>query len=314
MEIRQLSRVDLNLLIALDALLEECNVSRAAERLFITQPAMSKTLTRLRALFNDPLFTRAPHGMKPTPRAMEIKQALPAVLESIRDLIVPQHFEPAHFRGEITVALSEYIGLGILPPLMEKLQEEAPHLRIRNVTRVENQLEQLAEGNIDFSIHIARQSYSPDFNNDALCLVTPLVLGRAEHPLQGRTQLSWNDIAAWPQVHLYIPDLEQIALQQDSAFYKLERDIEGVFQTTHMLTAMEILKRTNCLMMGPPFLPYILSTTEIKPLALPEDYNLCLNYRMVTHRRTDNSAVHQWLKEKIKEVASTLARFSHTEV
>ena len=71
METRELSRIDLNLLISLQVLLEEQNVSRAAERLFITQPAMSKTLARLREVFDDALFTRSSHGMRPTPRAPE---------------------------------------------------------------------------------------------------------------------------------------------------------------------------------------------------------------------------------------------------
>ena len=77
MDTRELAKIDLNLLISLQVLLEEHNVSRAAERLYITQPAMSKTLSRLRTVFNDPLFTRCSHGMQPTPRAMEIALGLP---------------------------------------------------------------------------------------------------------------------------------------------------------------------------------------------------------------------------------------------
>ncbi len=70
MDIRQIARIDLNLLIALQVLLEERNVSRAAERLYITQPAMSKTLGRLREVFDDPLFIRSSHGVRPTPKTL----------------------------------------------------------------------------------------------------------------------------------------------------------------------------------------------------------------------------------------------------
>lgn len=76
MDTRTLARIDLNLLVALQVLLEERNVSKAAERLFITQSAMSKTLGRLRELFDDPLFTRSSHGMVPTPRALDIQKKL----------------------------------------------------------------------------------------------------------------------------------------------------------------------------------------------------------------------------------------------
>ena len=76
MEIRDLGRLDLNLLVALEAMLEERSVSRAAERLFITQSAMSKTLGRLRELFNDPLFVRKGAAMMPTPRAEQLEASL----------------------------------------------------------------------------------------------------------------------------------------------------------------------------------------------------------------------------------------------
>ena len=82
MDIRELGRLDLNLLVALEALIEEGSVSRAAERLYITQSAMSKTLGRLRELFDDPLFIRRGSGMVPTPRAAsgeEPRRAMKAV-------------------------------------------------------------------------------------------------------------------------------------------------------------------------------------------------------------------------------------------
>ena len=84
MDTRDLSKIDLNLLISLQVLLEERSVSRAAERLFITQPAMSKTLARLRAVFDDDLFTRSSHGMQPTPRALELSAGLSAIIGDIR--------------------------------------------------------------------------------------------------------------------------------------------------------------------------------------------------------------------------------------
>ena len=83
MDAKLLSRVDLNLLVALQVLIEEQSVTRAAERLFITQPAMSKTLQRLRELFDDPLFIRSGRGLVPTPRAVELEKKLPLVLSSM---------------------------------------------------------------------------------------------------------------------------------------------------------------------------------------------------------------------------------------
>ena len=83
MDLKELSRIDLNLLISLQILLDERNVSKAAQRLYITQPAMSKTLSRLRKVFNDPLLTRHAGAMQPTPRALELQPHLFTVLQQI---------------------------------------------------------------------------------------------------------------------------------------------------------------------------------------------------------------------------------------
>ena len=104
MDTRELARIDLNLLISLQVLLEEGSVSRAAERLFITQPAMSKTLSRLRHLFGDQLFTRTRHGMQPTPRAEQLVSGLAEVLGDIGQLLAQPGFDPHSFKGEITLA------------------------------------------------------------------------------------------------------------------------------------------------------------------------------------------------------------------
>src|SRR5210317_927284 len=99
MDIHRLARTDLNLLVALEALLEERNVSRAAERLYITQSAMSKTLGRLRELFDDPLFIRKAGEMVPTPRALQLAEHLPALLLAVQAMIRPVEFNPLTYDG-----------------------------------------------------------------------------------------------------------------------------------------------------------------------------------------------------------------------
>src|SRR5437764_10098094 len=91
---KPLHEVDLNLLVALDALLTEQNVTRAARRLEITQPAMSHTLQRLRALLQDPLFVRTPRGVTPTPRALELKAPVEELLSGFAQLLERGEFDP----------------------------------------------------------------------------------------------------------------------------------------------------------------------------------------------------------------------------
>ena len=91
---KDITQLDLNLLKALDALLDECNVTRAASRLGVTQPAMSGMLTRLRENFGDPLFVRAKHGIVPTQRALELSAPLKQVISQIGALLQPPNFDP----------------------------------------------------------------------------------------------------------------------------------------------------------------------------------------------------------------------------
>jgi len=297
---RELAKTDLNLLISLQVLLEECNVSRAAERLFITQPAMSKTLSRLRALFDDPLFTRVGHGMRPTPRALELATALEQVLGDIRQLLSARPFEPASFQGEVSLALSEYLGVALLPPLMAKLAVAAPQLYVRVITRVENQLEELALGRLDFAIHIRQANYGDDYRVAELGGSAPAILVREGHPLAGQ-QVDWELLARFPRIRLYVTDSEQVELQRLTAGTAAEdRLSHGTLEISHLLTALEVLRQTDYFMPAPAFVLLNRHTSEgIAALPFPHASEFSIDYALVSHRRTANSPLHNWLWEQI---------------
>ena len=120
MNLSRLAKIDLNLLVALHILLEEGSVSKAASKLSITQPAMSKTLGRLRETFDDPLFVRSKRGVQPTPRALGLAAELKVTLEQIDGLLDAGEFLPVAYKGEITLAISEYVGFTLLPPALSK--------------------------------------------------------------------------------------------------------------------------------------------------------------------------------------------------
>ena len=308
MDARELLKFDLNLLISLQVMLEERNVSRAAERLFITQPAMSKTLSRLRAVFDDPLFTRSSHGMQPTPRAQQLARHLETVLHDIQQLVTSNPFRPETYQGEITVALSEYIGIGVLPQLMARLQFMAPGLTLKSITRVEHQLDQLAAGTLDFAIHIRHRGYTDDFICHSLGGNPPVILAREAHPLTGH-QLTWDDISQYPIIRLYISDLEELEIfRSEETFGRMrEEQRAGNFETSHLLTALEVLRNTDFLMPGPPFV--LRNPTvgyKIQALPFPEEVTFHVEYMLVRHRRTEKSEVHNWLWQQILEVITDL--------
>ena len=149
-----ISRVDLNLLVYLDVLLSECSVSRAADRLGITQPAMSNGLRRLRDLFDDPLLVRTSNGMQPTERASELKPLLQDALVLLEKAVQPKaEFDAANSERIFRVMASDYSEATILPLVLDKLAELAPGISLDVLTPSDVSFEDLEQGKVDMAIN-----------------------------------------------------------------------------------------------------------------------------------------------------------------
>lgn len=147
--------IDLNLLVALDALLDTRNVTRAAERLSLTQPTVSGMLTRLRAAFGDKLFVRAQHGIVPTPRALALATPLKRLLADAAVLTAPTRFDPATARMTFTIATTDYMQLAVVAPFVSALRRQAPEIKVAVRTLTVAELpHQLARGDCDLAITI----------------------------------------------------------------------------------------------------------------------------------------------------------------
>jgi len=126
---RHITQADLNLLTALDVLLEERNVTRAADQLGLTQPAVSRILGRLRATFGDPLFVRTSRGLTPTERAREIAGPLRQNIEGLERLLLERpKFDPAGAQRRFRVAAVDYAQVTLVAPLLRRLSAEAPRI------------------------------------------------------------------------------------------------------------------------------------------------------------------------------------------
>jgi DNA-binding transcriptional LysR family regulator len=125
-----LSSLDLNLLVALDALLLEANVSRAAMRIHLSQPATSHALQRLRDLIGDPLLVRVGARMELTPRAQALRGPLAQALDQVRGLFVPDDFDATRSERQFRLMMPDLAVELLMPPLMEKITQVAPNLRI----------------------------------------------------------------------------------------------------------------------------------------------------------------------------------------
>ena len=147
-----LRALDLNLLVSLHALISERNVTRAAAELGTSQPAMSRTLARLRELFDDPLLVRVGRSMQPTPRALGLFEELSEVLGRAHALFEAPEFDPSSATGEIRFAAPDIVVLMLVPELLRRLAREAPQLRLRVVDWDYRFIEQLESGDVDLTI------------------------------------------------------------------------------------------------------------------------------------------------------------------
>jgi DNA-binding transcriptional LysR family regulator len=149
-----MKRIDLNLLVSLEALLVERNVTRAAARLHMSQPALSAQLNRLRDLFKDPLLVPAHRGMAPTAKALELIGPLRASLDQLRGTLQGHDsFSPATAELTISIACTDYVEAVVVAPLIVALRERAPKIRLAVHRFAPPRLaQQLADGDIDLAI------------------------------------------------------------------------------------------------------------------------------------------------------------------
>ncbi|MDA9825998.1 LysR family transcriptional regulator [Porticoccaceae bacterium] len=149
-----ISRVDLNLLVYLDVLLRECNVTRAAEELGISQPAMSNSLRRLRDLFGDPILVRTSDGMTPTDRALELQPMVRKVLSAAEQVILPKtEFEPLASNRIFRIMASDYTESTLLPVLLRQLRQQAPNIRLDIMTPSDVSFHDVERGKVDMVIN-----------------------------------------------------------------------------------------------------------------------------------------------------------------
>lgn len=149
-----LRHVDLNLLVYLDVVLREKNVTRAAEQLGITQPAMSNSLKKLRKLFGDPLLVRSSEGMTPTEFALQLHPRIRELLDSIAQLLEPKsEFRPYSTSRVFRIMVSDYAEATLIPHLVKALRSEAPKVVLDFLTPSDVSYRDMEQGRVDLAIN-----------------------------------------------------------------------------------------------------------------------------------------------------------------
>jgi DNA-binding transcriptional LysR family regulator len=313
--IDRLSRIDLNLLLALKVLLETRNVTHAAEHLYITQSAMSRTLKRLRDLFSDPLLVRVSRNFVLTPKAEALLIPLLQLLNRLDDFIFSESFDPSVAKGEIKIAAPPYVMGDIIIKLTDSINREAPGLDIiaQNILGeydpVNGHIEMLRIGMLDFAIFYERPEHA-DFKVETLQNVAMKYWMRRGPPLEILEHVSVRELFAYPVVVVNSPGIGSRRLLD------VDRDLAGMgvrrraaLQTSSLLIALELVYRTDTMIIAVNNLSeFKLIQGRLVSRALPDDMpaNKLENcFYMIQHRRTEFSPLHVWIGQKIKALAGT---------
>ncbi|PVZ20553.1 MULTISPECIES: LysR family transcriptional regulator [unclassified Pseudomonas] len=298
--------IDLNLLAAFNALMNERNVTRAATQVGVSQPAMSAALSRLRKLLGDPLFLRSPEGLLPTPRARELAEPIAQALNQIKTALVKAPaFIPADAVFTVNLGLSDYPAFVLLPRLLQTLSDHAPNLSV-NVHAFNDRdhaVDMLDAGVIDAAVGVLPS------HQDGRILTRPILrdafvtLIAHSHPAARRamdidTYLSLTHVLASPEGERH--GLVDQALAQLGKQRKLAVTLPQMFAVPAIIASSgmtaTVLKRIALssptggkLALFPP------------PVALPE-----ITFHLIWHRRADGNPAQEWFRAMIESVASEL--------
>lgn len=182
--VNNLRRVDLNLLVTLDALLADPNVTRTAERLHLSQPSVSVHLSKLRHVFDDPLLLPGPRGMRPTAKADALREPLRRALEALTQAIAPAGpFDPLQATHTWRIAASDNSASTILLPVLAGLRDAAPHTRLAVIEKAPSRMAKDAEdGHIDLGFH-TRDDAPAGLHMQVLYSERYVLASRTGHPL-----------------------------------------------------------------------------------------------------------------------------------
>ena len=299
----ELLQLDLNLLKAFDALMRERNVTRAAQRLSLTQPAVSGILNRLRDSFDDPLFVRTQRGISPTPRALALSGSIQRVLQDIDRLLKPDAFDPAQASFTVGIAATDYALRAVVVPLITALQAQAPGVRVA-VRQVQDRqlIEQMERGDVDLAL-LTPQTAPPDLHSRQLFDERYVCILRQDHPLAGRKSLTLSQFC---RLGHGMVSLEGGGFHgaTDDALAALGRQRQVVVSVPSFAMLLDVVRTSDLAALVPERL--LVGThglvTVRAPLEVPGFSKI-----LVWHARTHDEPGHRWVREQLVQACRNSA-------
>lgn len=323
MNVVHFNALDLNLLRVFDALVEERSVTRAGERLGLTQSAISHALNRLRYVLEDELFVRGPDGMQPTPRAAEMAPRLRQGLLHLQSALTPADFVPAQTDRHFTIICGEYVGTVLVPGLIARLRAAAPNAEFRIRPSNMGVTEALLAGRADLAIGSFRRV--PEwFECEPLFTETRVWVVSADHPAAWQ-ELTLERLAELPHLLIsatgedehavagYVVDhgLERLVMRSEVGLLQGALAARGLSRivgltTPHFPAALAVVSRSD---MAAP-LPRRLATAFAGAYRLkvfePPYPSPAFEIMALWHREHGSEPAILWLRGMVREVAAEL--------
>jgi len=314
-----MQRVDLNLLISLDALLTECSVTGAARRLGLSPSAMSRTLARLRHVTGDPLLVQAGRALVPTPHAEELSGRVHALVHETQAVLRPtaSRLDLASLDRIFTIRAGEGFVELLSAPLVAAIGEVAPHVRLRFVPKPDKDAGPLREGLVDLEIGVLGTS-APEVRTQLLFRDRSIGIARIGHPL----------LAGGVTVNRYVAFSHVVASRRGEFREPIDDLLEelGLTRTIRLVVpsypdAMRVVRCSDLVAIVPrSCLGNALASDHVAILGL-DSFELPVrtqefNIRAIWHPRLDADPAHRWLRDTIVTVCKAAypwnARFQRT--
>jgi len=299
-----LHQFDLNLLITFEALISECHVSRAAQKVFLSQSAMSHALNRLRDQLDDPLLVRTPTGLQATPRALEMLPQVQKALQLVeRSLSPPQSFEPSSSDRTFRIACTDYFEMVVLPGICQRLQKTAPNITIEvEMIGEDASRARLDRGQIDVVIGMDDSQNMPKHIVCEHWLTQQMVCLVARDSKQVSDSLSVQQFSEMS--HVVFSDLTSDTSSTIDDWLASQSLIrQHIARTVNYMAAASIVAKTEAIMTLPFEMGKLFA--EILPVRLvqPPKGLPAIHMTMIHHPLAEADPAQVWLRNTLHQIS-----------
>jgi DNA-binding transcriptional LysR family regulator len=291
------NRIDLELLIVLDAIYAEGGITKASKRLNVTQPAISHALRRLRQVFADPLFVRDGRAITPTPLTRNLIGPLREALRGLEVVLNgAEHFDPNTSTARFAIAVRDVLEARVLPGLIAQTTRSAPHVEIVTVHALRRDLEaELAAGTVDIALDVLLP-LSASIHHQRIAADRLMVMVREQHPL---LTSPFTLEAYLDEDHIQVSARRSGLSIEDMALRRLDRQRRVRLRCQHYFTACRVLGETDLVLTMPSGYAQILGRQfGHRLLPFPIDVPP-IDLFLYWHSNADGDRATQWLREQL---------------